>query len=76
MGAPTPAASAEARRLFDIAGAVEYLRSIGATSATVSFVRGLISSGQLPYLKIGKRFCVSRGSLDSWIDRHERRAKP
>ena len=62
-------------RLFDIGAAVAYLQAIGATTATVNFVRGLITTGQLPHLKIGKKFFVSRASLDGWISSHERRRR-
>lgn len=61
------------RRLFDIRAAAEYLRSLGADSTTISFVRGLISAGTLPHLKIGKKFFVSKDALDGWISRAERR---
>lgn len=63
-------------RLFDIVGAVEYLRSVGATSATVNFVRSLISAGQIAYLRIGRKFFVTRASLDKWLGHHERRSRP
>ncbi len=65
----------EQPRLFDIVAAVEYLRAIGAGSATKHFVRGLIASGRVPHLRIGKKFFVSRGSLDRWLELHERRAR-
>jgi excisionase family DNA binding protein len=64
-----------AQRLFDIPGAVEYLRSIGAGAASPWFVRSLISRGELPHLRIGKKFYVSREALDTWISKHERRAR-
>jgi hypothetical protein len=35
---------------------------------TVHFVRGLIASGELKYLKIGKKFCVTAGDLANWIE--------
>jgi excisionase family DNA binding protein len=65
----------EPQRLFDILAAVAYLKNIGADGATVSFVRGLISSGQIPHLKIGKKFFVSRTALDAWLAGHERRRR-
>ena len=34
---------------------------------TLFFVRSLIASGDLPYLKIGKKFCVTQTDLDAWI---------
>jgi hypothetical protein len=71
---PSPIPS-ESRRLFDIAGAVEYLRGLGATTTTKNFLRGLICTGQLPRLRIGKAFYVSREALDSWLAKHERRAQ-
>jgi excisionase family DNA binding protein len=64
---------AELRRLFDIAGAVGYLQQIGANSATPTFVRSIIARGEVPHLRIGKKFFVSRESLDAWLARRERR---
>ena len=63
----------QARRLFDIQAAVAYLRELGADGATTNFVRSLISSGALPHVQMGKKFYVSRESLDRWITNHERR---
>lgn len=72
---PDQATFAAERRLFDIPGAVEYLRAIGAGSATVTFVRRLVCTGQVPHLRIGKRFYLRRESLDSWIESHDRRGR-
>ena len=63
------------RRLFDVHTGAAYLREIGATSATVTFVRGLISRGEVPHVKIGKSFFVTREALDSWIGRRERKSR-
>ena len=60
-------------RLFDIEAAVAYLRGLGADGATTNFVRTLIASGALPHVRMGKKFYVSRESLDRWIGNHERR---
>lgn len=68
--------SSESQQLFDIGRAAEYLKSIGAGAATVSFIRSLVSSGQVPHVRIGKKFYVSRESLDGWIQKHERRSRP
>ena len=65
--------TAETQWLFDVTAAVEYLRSIGATAATKSFVRGLINRAQVPHLQIGRKFYLTRESLDRWIASHERR---
>jgi excisionase family DNA binding protein len=61
------------RRLFDIAAAVEYLHTLGAEGATVTFVRSLINRAEVPHVRIGKKFYVSREALDRWITNHERR---
>ena len=61
------------RRLFDIQAAVAYLRGLGAEGTTVNFVRGLINSGAVPHLRMGRRFYLTRESLDRWIENHERR---
>lgn len=65
----------EPRRLFDIPSAVEYLRAIGAAAVTANFVRHLINSAEIPHLRMGKRFYVSRESLDAWIAAHDRRGR-
>jgi excisionase family DNA binding protein len=62
-------------RLYDVQGLVGYLQSIGATAATATFVRGLINSGQLPHLKIGKAFFVSKAAVDAWLAKAERRSR-
>jgi hypothetical protein len=72
---PAAPASPNGQRLFDILAVVAYLKTIGANAATPNFVRGLISSGQLPHVKIGKKFFVSKGALDSWLLSHERRRR-
>lgn len=61
------------RRLFDIEGAVLYLRQLGAKGATVNFIRNLINHNEVAHVKIGKKFYVSRDGLDRWIANHERR---
>ena len=71
----TPSPPSDARRLFDIVGAAGYLRAIGATGATEKFVRTLITDGEVPHLKIGRRFYVSKNAIDSWLVRRERRAR-
>ena len=57
------------QRLFDIQAAVAYLRSLGAESATANFVRGLISSGQIKFLRLGRKFYLSRTELDLWVEK-------
>ena len=51
----TPSPPTE-RRLFDIAGAVDYLRSIGATAATRNFVRAIIGRGEVAHVRVGENF--------------------
>jgi excisionase family DNA binding protein len=62
-------------RLFDVQAAAEYLRSIGASSVTIKFIRGLISSGQIPHLRIGKKFYLTRAQIDLWLEKHDRRSR-
>jgi excisionase family DNA binding protein len=62
-------------RLLDILLAVSYLKSIGADSASENFVRNLISTGQIPHVRIGKKFYISRVALDSWINSRERKSR-
>jgi excisionase family DNA binding protein len=63
------------QRLFTVEDAARYLVSIGAAGIGVYFIRTLISSGEIPHIKMGKRFYVSRTSLDSWIEKHEKRMR-
>lgn len=60
-------------RLFDLRAAVAYLRSIGASSATMNFIRGIVASGEVPHVRVGKKYLVLRSSLDRWIETHQRR---
>jgi hypothetical protein len=71
----TATAAAPERRLYDVHAAAQYLVSIGAVGTTVHFVRGLIGRGDIPHLKIGKAFFVSRESLDVWLQKNERRSR-
>jgi len=48
--------------LLDLQQAAALLRG------TAHFIRGLIASGDLRYVKIGKKFCVTRGDLDRWVE--------
>jgi excisionase family DNA binding protein len=68
--------NADTRRLFDVQSAAGYLRELGAGTASVNFIRTLITSGQVPHIRIGKRFFVAREALDHWIESRQRRAKP
>jgi excisionase family DNA binding protein len=36
---------------------------------SVYFVRTIIANEELPFIKIGKRFCVTAGDLNRWIER-------
>ena len=63
------------QRLFTVEAAAEYLRALGATTVTVCFIRAMINTGAIPHLKIGKRFYVSRDSLDLWVENRQTRRK-
>jgi len=63
------------RELFDVVAAAEYLRTLGADTASRNLIRTLIASGQLPFVRLGKKFFVRRCALDEWIVRHERRRR-
>jgi excisionase family DNA binding protein len=54
---PTPA------RLLSIKDAARYL------SASVWFVRSLIWDKRVPYLQLGKKFCIDRADLDAFVER-------
>ena len=63
------------QRLFDVQAAAKYLQSIGAHAATINFIRSIIVRGEVPYVRIGKKFFVTRESLDRWLQTHERRMR-
>jgi hypothetical protein len=65
----------DSQSLFDILATVAYLKSIGASAATPNFVRTLISSAQVPHVRIGKKFYLSKTALDHWLVTRERRAR-
>jgi hypothetical protein len=73
--ANSPAALATDARAFDISGAVTYLRTIGFDAATPNFIRGLVARGQVPHVKVGKKFYVTRAALDGWLSRSEGRRR-
>lgn len=70
-----PTAAPADRRLFDVHAAAEYLVSIGAVGTGVHAIRGLIARGEVPHVRLGKKFFVTREALDTWITRNERRAR-
>jgi excisionase family DNA binding protein len=50
-------------RMLTIPESAEYLRS------SVKFVRSLIWSRTLPYIRAGKRYVIDREDIDRWIER-------
>lgn len=48
--------------ILELSQAAERLHS------TVHFVRDLIGRGELKYVKIGNKFCVTVGDLANWIE--------
>jgi excisionase family DNA binding protein len=75
MDANTTNRTAGTLNAFDIRGSVNYLKAIGYDAATETFIRTLISRGQLSHVRVGRKFYVSRASLDAWLARAERRAR-
>ena len=65
----------DAPQLFDVIGSAKYLQGIGAAAASVNFIRNLIATGQIPHIRIGKKFYVTRQALDAWLSNHERRVR-
>lgn len=56
-----------ARRWLDVKQAADHC------GATVSFVRGLIWDGAIPYVRAGKKFVIDADDLDSWLERQKQR---
>jgi hypothetical protein len=60
-------------RAFDITGAVAYLKGLGFDAATPNFIRSLVSRRQVPHIKLGKKFYLTRIALDGWLAKNEGR---
>ena len=58
-------------QLFDLQAAVTYFKGIGVSGITTCAMRTVFA--QVPHIRIGKRFYVSKESLDSWIANRQRR---
>jgi len=56
------------RALLTIPEAARYL-----SAASEWAVRRLITGGKLPYIRVGKRFCLRKSDLDAWIAKNIRR---
>jgi excisionase family DNA binding protein len=55
-------------RALTIPAAARYL------SCSVKFVRTLIWSRQIKYVKVGRRFVITREELDRWVTENQRHA--
>ncbi len=64
------------QQLFDVKDAAAYLESLGAKGVTVYFVRTLITSGQLDFRPIGRKFFIKKAELDKWLDRSAKKRRP
>ena len=64
------------QRLFDVKDAAAYLQALGAKGVTVYFVRTLINTGQLERITMGKKFIVTKTSLDNWLNRSAKKVRP
>jgi excisionase family DNA binding protein len=53
----------QSRRWLDVKQAADHC------GATVSFVRGLIWDGAIPYVRAGKKFVIDAADLDAWMER-------
>jgi hypothetical protein len=60
---------------FDIPRAAEYARGCGFVGVTSWTIRAAISAGRLPSKKVGKRWYVTKISMDTWLFA-ERRNRP
>ncbi len=65
--------SEQQQTLFDIGDAAKYLQSLGAKAASINFIRTIISTGQVPHLRVGKKFYIAKSALDRWVDTREKR---
>jgi hypothetical protein len=62
----------ENQRLLDRYDAQVYLREIGIRGVSPRFFFTLIADG-LPRVRVGRKYFISKVSLDEWIARNERR---
>jgi excisionase family DNA binding protein len=53
--------------LLDLKSAAQYL------STTTWAVRRLLWRGELPYKRVGKKFCIPRVALDEWASKDLKR---
>jgi hypothetical protein len=60
-------------QLLDVKAACDYLKSIGVSAATINSTRVIF--GQVPHIRIGKRFYVSKENIDAWLANRQRRTK-
>ena len=63
------------QQLFDVKDAAAYLEALGAKGITVNFIRSLITSGQLAFRQMGKKFFISKSTLDAWLSRSEKKRR-
>ena len=59
---PSTNLTAPSARLMRINTAAQY------AACTTWFIRSLLWSGALPYIKLGKRFCIDQRDLDAYLD--------
>jgi excisionase family DNA binding protein len=57
----------DVQRWLDVKAAASHV------GATVSFIRGLIWGGSLPYVRAGRKFVIDRADLDAWMIRNKER---
>jgi excisionase family DNA binding protein len=55
-------------RALTIPAAARYI------SSSVKFIRQLIWSRQIKYVKVGRRFVITREELDRWVTENQRHA--
>jgi excisionase family DNA binding protein len=58
----------QARRWLTVKAAAEHL------NCSVHWIRSLLWAGEVPFVRIGKRFIVDRADLDGWATRSKRTA--
>ena len=72
---PTSLETPEETDYFDIAGSAAYMQRRGLGDVTKHFIRSIISRGEIPSVRAGKKIYVSRAALDRWLEVRERRAR-
>ena len=61
------------QRLLDRYDAQTYMRQLGISGVSPRIFFTLIANGEIPRVRVGRKYFITREALDGWIARNERR---